>query len=96
MVTSRTPAALLAGRQPKPDEQVGFAGAGVTDQHNRSAGVRAVPGCEVAEGRGLDGGDGVDVEVGESFQAWELGVVMRRVRRRLVRSSTSAARTSAR
>ena len=29
----------------------------------------------MADGGWLDGGDGVDVEVRESFQPWELGVV---------------------
>ena len=42
---------------------------------DRFAGVHVVPGGELAEGSGLDGRDGVDVEVGESFQARELGVV---------------------
>jgi hypothetical protein len=34
-----------------------------------------VPGGELAEGGSLDRRDSVDVEVGESFQSWELGVV---------------------
>jgi hypothetical protein len=29
----------------------------------------------VAQGRGADGGNGVDVEVGEAFEAGELGFV---------------------
>ncbi len=69
------PAALFAGGQSEPDQQVGLAGAGVAEQHDRFAGVQVVPGGELAEGGGLDGGDGVDVELREPFQAGELRVV---------------------
>jgi hypothetical protein len=54
---------------------VALAGAGAAEQHNRFTGVHVVPGGEVAERRRLDGGNGIDVEVGEPFQARELGVV---------------------
>jgi hypothetical protein len=66
---------LFAGCQPEPDEQVGLAGAGVTKQHDRFAGVHVVPGGEVSQDRGCDRGDGVDVEVRQPFQPGELRVV---------------------
>jgi len=66
---------LFAGGEAESDEQMGLAGAGVAEQHDGFAGVHVVPGCELAECRWLDGRDGVDVEVGEPFQARELGVV---------------------
>ena len=66
---------MFAGRQPQPDEQMGLAGAGVTEQHDRFAGVHVVPGGEVAQGGGCDAGDGVDVELRQPFQPRELGVV---------------------
>ena len=69
------PAALLAGGQSQPDEQMRLAGPGVTEQHDRFAGVEIVPGGEVAEGGGCDAGYGVDVEVRQPFQSGELRVV---------------------
>lgn len=62
------PSALFAGRQPQPDEQVGLAGPGVTEQHDWFAGVHVVTGGQMSEGRGGDAGDGVDVELRQSFQ----------------------------
>jgi hypothetical protein len=63
---------LFAGGEPEGDEQVGLAGAGVAEQHDRLAGVEVGAGGEGGQsGRG-DGGHGVDVEVGEAFDAGEL------------------------
>ena len=61
------PAALFAGRQPQPYEQVGLAGAGVTEQHDWFAGIHVVPAGKVAQDGGCDAGDGVDVEVCQPF-----------------------------
>src|SRR3954464_6970490 len=69
------PATLLAGSKTKTDQQMGLAGAAVAEQYDRFAGVHVVSGGELAEGGGLDSRDGVDVEVGEAFEPWELGVV---------------------
>ena len=60
---------------PEPDEQVGLAGAGVAEQHDGFAGVDVGAGGEVARVAGADGGGGVDVEVGEPFEAGEVGFV---------------------
>ncbi len=68
-------AALFAGRQPQPDEEVGLACAGIAEQHDWFAGVHVVPGGEVAQRRSGDRGDGVNVEVRQAFQPRELGVV---------------------
>ncbi len=68
-------AALFADRQPQPDEQMGLAGAGATEQHDWLAGVQVVPGGKMAQGGGRDTGDGVDVELRQPFQPRELGVV---------------------
>jgi hypothetical protein len=53
---------LLAGSQPEADEQVGFAGAGVTERDDRLAGVDPRAGCQGCELSG-DAGDDVGVEV---------------------------------
>ena len=64
---------MFAGGQSEPDEQVGLAGAGVAEQHDRFAGVDPGAGGEVAEGGRGDAGHGVEVEVGQPFDAGELG-----------------------
>ena len=69
------PAALFAGGDAEADEQVGLAGAGVAEQHDGFAGVEVGAGGEVARVAGLMVGDGVDVEVGEPFEAGEAGFV---------------------
>jgi hypothetical protein len=69
------PTTLFTGGEPEPDQQMGLARAGVAEQHDRLTGVHVVPGCELPQGGGLDRRDSIDVEVCESFQAWELGVV---------------------
>ncbi len=66
------PPALFAGGQPESDEQVGFAGAGVAEQHDRLTGVDPRAGGEGGEG-GRDAGDGVGVEVGQPLDAGEAG-----------------------
>ncbi len=52
---------------------MGLAGSPVAEQDDRFAGVHAVPGGEPSEGGGVDSGDSVDVEVGERFEAGDLG-----------------------
>jgi hypothetical protein len=69
---------LFAGRQAEADEQVGLAGAGVAEQYDGFACVEVVPGGELAKGGGLQGGDGVDVEVGEPLEAGNLASLMDR------------------
>src|SRR6478672_4191850 len=61
------PAALFAGSQPEPYEQVGLSSAGVTEQHHGLAGVHVVPAGQLTEDSGRDSGDGVDVEVRQAF-----------------------------
>jgi hypothetical protein len=63
---------LLAGSQPETDEQVGFAGAGVTERDDRLAGVDPRAGCQGCELSG-DAGDDVGVEVGQPLEAGEAG-----------------------
>src|SRR5262249_14852112 len=67
------PAALLAGGQAQADQQVGLAGAGVAEQHDRLALVQVGAGGQAGEdGRG-DGRVGVGAEVGQPFDAREAG-----------------------
>ena len=66
------PAALLAGGQPEADEQVGFAGAGVAEQHGRLAGVDPGTGGEGSELR-CDAGDHAGAEVSQPLDAGEAG-----------------------
>ena len=61
------PAALFAGGQPQPDEQMAFAGAGVTEQHDWFAGVHVVPTGQLSQGGGRDGGCSVNSEVRQAF-----------------------------
>jgi hypothetical protein len=55
-----------------------------------------VPGGELSDRSGLDGGDGVEVDLREPLEPWELGVVDAADAAAFGQSSTSAARTSAR
>ena len=64
---------MLAGGQPESDQQVGFAGAAVAEQHDRLAVVHVGAGCEAGELAGGDGRDGAGVEVREPFEAREAG-----------------------
>ena len=48
-------AALFAGGDAEPDEQVGFAGAGVAEQHDGFAGVEVGAGGERGDGGRVDG-----------------------------------------
>ena len=66
------PAALLAGGHAEPDQEVGFAGAGVAEQHDRVSGVDPGAGGEGGELGGADGRDGAGVEAGEPLEAREL------------------------
>jgi hypothetical protein len=61
------PAALLAGGHAESDEQVGFPGAGVTEQHHRFPGVDPCPAGECGELGWGDAGHGVEVELGQPF-----------------------------
>jgi hypothetical protein len=54
---------------------VGLARTGVSKKDNRLAGVHVPTRGEVAQRRGADSGDGVDVEVGQAFEAGKLGLV---------------------
>ena len=65
------PAALFAGSDTERDEQVGFAGAGVVEQHDRFAGVHVGAGRERGEVRRWDAGNGVEVELREPLEAGE-------------------------
>ena len=58
---------MFAGRQPEPYEQVGLAGAGVTEEHDWLAGIHVVPTGQLTEDGGRDAGHGVDVEVRQTF-----------------------------
>jgi hypothetical protein len=86
----------LGGRGSQADEQVGLAGARVTDQAQRLPG--ADPG---GAGQGVDGG-GVDVRVGveskssSHFSRGKPAALTRRAVRRRARSSHSASSSSAR
>jgi hypothetical protein len=66
------PAALLAGGQAQAYEQVGLAGAGVTECDDRLAGVNPRPGSEGGE-LGGDAGDDVGPVVGQPLEARESG-----------------------
>jgi hypothetical protein len=66
-------AALFAGGQAQPDEQVRLPGPGVPEQDDGFTGVEVGPGGQGGQRRRADGGDGVDVELGQAFQAWEAG-----------------------
>src|ERR1035437_4322824 len=48
---------------------------GVAEQNDRLAGVHVPAGGEVPQRPSADGGCGVDVEVGEAFEAGKLGFV---------------------
>ena len=48
-----------------------LAGAGIAEQHDRITGLEVVAAGERGDGRGVDGGGGVEVEVGEAFDARE-------------------------
>ena len=89
-------ASLFASREAKPDEQVGFAGAGVAEQHDGLAGVHVVPGGELPQRCGCEPGTASMLNSANRFTLGNLASLTRRARRRSVRSSTSAARTSAR
>ena len=65
----------FAGGVAESDEEMGFAGAGVADEDDGIAGADVAAGGEGGDEGGLNGGGGVEVEVGESFDARELGVV---------------------
>jgi len=62
---------LFAGGESEPDEEVRLAGAGVAEQNDRVAGFEVVAARERRDGRRVDGGCGVEIEVGESFDAGE-------------------------
>ena len=49
--------------EPETYEQMGFAGSGVAEQHDRFSGVHEAAGGERGQLGGVDGGDGVDVEL---------------------------------
>ena len=66
---------MFAGGDAEPDEQMGLAGAGVTDQHDGVAGVEVGAGGQRGDGRRVDRRGDVDVEVGEAFDAREAGFV---------------------
>jgi len=83
-------AALFAGGEAESDEEVGFAGAGVAEQDDGFAGIEVVPGGDLAEGGGLDGGDSVDGEVGEALEPGELSVVDRPVAARALEAPAGA------
>src|SRR5262249_12406469 len=68
------PAALLAGGQAEPDQQVRLAGAAVPEQHDRLALVQVGARGQVRELAWGDGGDGVGAEGGEPLDAREAGV----------------------
>jgi hypothetical protein len=65
-------AALLAGGQTERDEQMGLAGAGIPKQHNGFAGIHVGAGGQRDELCAADSGDGVDVELGQPLDPWEL------------------------
>src|SRR5699024_7785165 len=67
------PVAGFGGGGAEPDEQVGFAGAGVADQTDRCAGGDPVAGFQRGDGGRVDGVVGVVVERFESFAAGEVG-----------------------
>jgi hypothetical protein len=67
------PAALFARGQAEGDEEVAFAGAGIAQQDDGLAGVHVGAGGQRGEGRGLDGGHRVDVELTQTFEPGELG-----------------------
>ena len=52
-----------------------FAGAGITDQHDGFPGVQVAAGGQGSDGGRVDGRGGVQVEVGEAFDAREAGFV---------------------
>lgn len=69
------PASLFTRGDPEGNEEVGFAGAGIAEQHDRVTGVEVGARREGGNGGGVDGRRGVEVEVGESFGAREAGFV---------------------
>ena len=90
------PASLLAGGDAEPDEEMAFPGAGVAEQDDGLAGVEVAAGGQGGDGGRVDGRGGGQVEIGEAFDPREAGFADASVRRRSLRSSTSAERTSAR
>jgi hypothetical protein len=86
---------LLAGGQPEADEQVGLAGAGVAERDDRLAGVDPGTGGEGGELGAMPGMASV-LKSARRLRRGKRASPMRRARRRLARSSISAARISAR
>jgi hypothetical protein len=66
---------LFGGGGAEADEQVGFTGAGVSEQDDGFSGGDPGAGGQVGEGRGGQAGQGGEVEVFESFAAGEFGFV---------------------
>ena len=64
-------AALFAGGQTQADEQVGLAGAAVTEQHDRLARVDPGAGGQRGQLRGRDARHGVEVELAQPLQPRE-------------------------
>ncbi len=54
---------------------MGFAGAGIAEQDDGVAGGDVAAGGEGGDRGGFDGGGSVEVEIGEAFDARELGFV---------------------
>jgi len=52
---------------------MGFAGSGVTEEHDRFTGVHEPAGGQSRQLGGVDGADGFDVELGKPFGAREFG-----------------------
>lgn len=52
-----------------------FAGPGVAEQHDRFAGIHVTPTCQLSEESEGDAGDGINIEVRQSFPSRKLGVV---------------------
>jgi hypothetical protein len=89
------PACVFGCGDAGPDEEVGFAGAGVPEQDDGFAGVDPGPGGKGGHGGVVDG-TVRGVELVEALVAGKRASTMRRAWRRASRSSTSAVRTSAR